>query len=198
MLLRPVPHILRAFFFESSASSAEDFYVCGFFQPLYVPSEDVHFTFGQRLSNRVSFRLWNEAVVEHLPNAMQEYGRVLMNISDADQVVRALEPLTRPDKRSFVNPNCLEALAYSLLLANRKTEAEEVIRKCLPTLAPEREWEQRIADRMSLIQAKVAKSMQSAFEVLAGWERDTIHNLKLEEVFAGLADPGDEGSAIGY
>lgn len=180
MFIQPLQQTLRGFHLEPSAFSKKDFYVNMFFLPLYVPTKHLHFTFGHRVGPNQRWSVEREDLENVLSSEMQKEVPFLVSLRTARDVVRALEPLTQPNKSGYVNPNCYEALSYTLVQAGETTTAANIIDALLKTANPTVGWESEIASRARLIRNKLLEKPDEAREQLSAWETETIRNLGLE------------------
>ena len=181
MFVVPVDHNLRGFHFDPSGFSAKRFYVNMFFMPLYVPARHLHFTFGHRVGH-----MW-DAEEKHLDgnltSAMQKDVPFLLRLRTPMDVADALRPLTTRDPATgYINPHCYEALAYSLVRAEKTGAALKVIGKILNSANPTVEWETEIRSRARLISELLRQNLELALKQLSAWELETIRSLGLEDI----------------
>jgi hypothetical protein len=179
MLLAPLGDTLRAFHFEPSGFSLADFYINVFFQPLYVPSEHAHFTFGHRLGP--GWTITNLDVAGVLRPKMLEEVAFLAKLGTAEQVAKELESQAAPNMRGYVNPHCFEARAYALLKAGHVVKSKEVLQDLLDRANREVGWENEIAVRAQMLLEKLLNDPNKARDQLAIWQTETVRNLELEE-----------------
>src|SRR5436309_2435201 len=97
MFIQPLDHTLRGFHFEPSAFSKKGFYVNMFFLPLCVPIEHVHFTFGHRVGPNKRWSADQPDLEVTLGLEMLKEVSFLISLRTANDVARALEPLTKPN-----------------------------------------------------------------------------------------------------
>jgi len=180
MFIQPIDETLRGFHWEPSGFSKKEFYVNVFFLPLYIPTKQLHFTFGHRVGSTKRWSADQSDLETALSLEMQKEISFLMALETARDVAKALEPLTKPIQNGYVNPHCAEAFAYALLRAGETTGAMGAIDRLLKKVNPAVAWENQIASRARLIRDKLLRNPQEAQEQLAAWQAETIHDLGLE------------------
>jgi hypothetical protein len=191
LILNPLEHTLKGFHFDGSDFDKKSFYVTAFFMPLYVPAEEIHFTFGRRIRDQGGDR-WDmqmphfESILE---NVMQEEAKFLRKLRTPQDVARALEPLTKLNSIGYVNPHCYEALAYTLAKAGDTAGALTVIDTLLSCVNPAVVWEAKISSRARLIGTALEENPQVAYAQLATWTTENIKNLRLGSI--GLDRPAE-------
>ena len=179
MFLCPVGHILRGFCFDSSRFGKSAFHLQAFFMPLSVPYKHIHFTFGERIGRR-PWSIDDPNLEIALAKEAQERVPFLAGLHTAKDIARALGPLTKPNASGYVNPHCLEALAYSLVRAGDTRGAFRVLAQLQQTIDPDVPWQQEVAERAAILEAKLLGNPADAEAQLAVWEAETIQNLGLE------------------
>ena len=195
MFVCPLDHTLRGFHFEPSAFGKEAFYVAAFFMPLYIPTQTPHFTFGRRLNRREGWSVTQPDLDKALRSEMEKEVPFLTGLKTLDDVVKALQPFTKPDRAGYVNPHCYEALAYSLVRAGQPEAAAAVIDKLLESRNSEVDWEQEIRARARLIRDNLPARLEEADRQLNIWETETVHNLALDAFISmGLQSEGSRAN----
>ena len=175
MFISPVGHTLRGFCFETSGFDKRAFYLWSFFMPLYVPSEHIHFTFGERIGGNKRWNADQPELGAALRSEMLKELPFLYSLKTAKDVANALEPMT---KRT--NPHCHEAFAYTLIRSGKIGAAAEALNRLLKLIDMTVEWQQKIAERVGLIQGKLLKNPEEALKQLDIWESETASNLGFE------------------
>jgi hypothetical protein len=175
--------VLRGFFFEDSSFSQNTLYVWVFVQPLYVPSTNVHFTFGRRLTNKAagaSYESW-----EITDSNLEEQARLILreilaeglpylaHLSTPDQLATNLESATGLRDNVFVR----EAIAYSLAWIGHYKSALRVLHKLA---APVRDREStQISTRAEELVAAINASPVSTAKLMNSWTKFTLAHLSL-------------------
>lgn len=166
--------ILKGFCVDDSSHSPAHFYVWAFVQPLYVPAVTIHFNFGQRLGEGAG-RRWEWEEVDLVSALSVEMLNAKTSFLDHVGTPKALaEYINR--FCDDTNPNNLEALAYSFLLAGDQTSADAAFERLSDRIDPGIEWQRASGDRAKAIQACNA---DAAKELLHQWCIDTIRQLRI-------------------
>jgi hypothetical protein len=187
-----IEYLLRGFCFEPSGFESGGFYVWVFVQPLYIPSDNVLLTYGDRLGGGSMF--WKpigvdeSSVMRALLEAMGKEGLpVLERIKtpSAFAAWRSTEPIHRRGM------NRLEAQASALILAGNHRQGAELldeIERRMPEIRREnirlqldRPWVEEIANRARTLRAKLDVDLADAIKQLTEWRDYTIQQLKLEK-----------------
>jgi hypothetical protein len=180
MLMKPLGEILRGFHFEPSSFSNTQFYVTAFFLPLYVPTKQIHFTFGHRIG--ATTKRWT-AGQPHLENTLASEMRrempFLEHLATPKDVASALYPFTKPNQNGYVNPHSYEALAYTLLRAGETEHAMQVIDTLLRNTSPTIGWEKEIALRVLSIRDLFRGDPAKVERQLTVWQAATLNDLGL-------------------
>jgi hypothetical protein len=174
----PLNHVLRAFYFESSAFDRSTFYLWAFFLPLYVPTTHVSFNFGTRLRKESGCEGWDLSdaqLGEALLASIRSNGLPFLdNVRLPRDVPTAIQRL-----HAGAGPHGLEAIAYSLVIADKITQAEEALERLSKTLDATVPWQAEMMGRASRLARKLCMHPQDALQQLAEWEEETLKNLKL-------------------
>jgi hypothetical protein len=183
MLKFPIGDILYALDFDGSDFDARAFYVQIFFIPLYVPAKFIHFLFGKRLGSGGD--RWDadapNLISELFRSIEQEAIPFLKSVSTMQMIVEYIQPMTVPDARSYVNPHCQEALAYTLARMGDIAPALVVIDQMQEMLGQSTvAWELDIKARSQFFREKLLHSPKAAQAQLDAWKDETVRNLKLE------------------
>jgi hypothetical protein len=182
MFMCPLNHTLRGFHFDPSGFGKRDFYVKMFLLPLYVPTTQVHLTFGHRLRNARG-HLWNADRAEFetvLRLAMLEEIPFLGSLRTADKVAKALEPFVEPNAAGYVNPHCSEALAYTLIRAGRLARAALVLDSLVSGSNANPGAAGDVFTRARLIKRMLSEHPEDVDRQLLAWQHETVRNLGLE------------------
>ncbi|HKV93599.1 MAG TPA: hypothetical protein VJW20_13715 [Candidatus Angelobacter sp.] len=182
MILQPTEHTLRGFHFDGSSFDKKSFYVNAFFMPLYVPAEQIHFTFGHRIRDEKGDR-WSiemprlEFILRETMRKELEFLRTLQTLQG---VAGALETLTQPNDVDYVNPHCYEAFAYTLAKIGDHSRALDVIEMLLKRANLAVAWENEIASRAQFIGATLRENPKKADAQLAAWAIENVSKLGLK------------------
>ena len=189
----PFTHLLRGFYFEPSGFDASAFYVNAFVFPLYVPAEDVNFTFGKRIGGPKG-RRWELAEEDN----MQENERVARNLlgSIQDEGMPFIDIATTPAGlaeaaskiASEENPYVQQTIGYSLIMDWKYDEAVKVLNRlylALEKTSRRMPWQTELMQRAWFLQDLLATNPSEARLTLKQWERETVKNLKLTEFWIG-------------
>ena len=185
LFVSPIDHILKAFCIEGSDFDSFSFYIWVFVLPLYVPTKYLYFSFGNRLTDQQSDR-WSfteenkEELVGDLLKAMRQQGLSFLFKIDT--------PLDLASKASLFSvapndPYLGEAVAYSLVLADKTSEAMEALKFLNALLAgidQQKTWIEDIRRRALSVRKHLSESPAEAKKLLMKWEQQTLLNLKLE------------------
>jgi hypothetical protein len=180
LFISPVGNLLRGFYFESSAFAQKSFYINVFFLPLYVPTKNIHFTFGHRVGRERRWTADQPGIETSLTSEIQKELSFLTGLKTIADVVAALRAFTTPNEAGYVNPHCYEALAYSLIKVGETKNALGVINLLVKRANPAVAWEAEIAQRVQLIGSKLLEKPDEVQARLSAWETDTARNLGIE------------------
>jgi hypothetical protein len=184
LFVRPVVHLLRGFYFDSSAFNADAFQVEAFVQPLYVPSDHIFFLFGKRLNGRCG-QGWTMD--------RQDEGGIMADVlaSIKEQGLPFLAPLQTPRDlaRNFPlvggrakSPNAAEAVAYSFILAHEHSEAHLALHRLRAILTAADltiPWLAEMLKRSELVRERLERDPEQAIELLEEWNEQTRGHLRL-------------------
>jgi len=204
----PVEHLLRAFYFESSAFSRTSFCVEVFVQPLYLPLDHLAFMHGGRLGTIEGKRehWWeyeesNEAtIMEEVLALMQQEGRHVFerfkSLKDVPAFLHVFErfkslndfvknAITR--KTNPHSPYPPEMVAYGAILIGNARLAHKMFDRLEKTLEDEQDrmdYEEEILRRSRMVREAFTKKPDSAVAILNEWREQTAANLKLTKFLA--------------
>lgn len=174
----PLRHVLRGFCFESSAFDQSAFYVDAFVMPLCRPTSYLYFTFGNRVRHAKGGERWKA----EMPNLADELGIAMNGV--AATFLSRIESL--PDfvdyaSRLSSTERVLEGIGYALARQSEVTRAIEVFNRLLDRADMTISWHRELAQRVGNLKGMLAESPEEALAKLAASERETVHNLRLDE-----------------
>jgi hypothetical protein len=175
----PVVHILRGFCCDDSGFDATRFAVSVFVLPLYVPRKQLHLSFGNRLKDeRGCDKWWNieeSELANKLFSSIQREGLPFLDgVCQPSQVATLVQQLP-----GNTNPPSLEAIAYSLAMADEYVAAQSALDRLVKALDVNIPWQAEMLERAKLLGQKLSSNPQGAKQLLAEWEQATIKNLGL-------------------
>ncbi len=179
----PFTHLFSGFYFEPSGFDALAFYVNAFVFPLYVPADDINFTFGKRLGGLSQrWELSEGEALDHLAARV----RLSMDKEGLPFLKSAITPAelahVAHKMASENNPYVQQAVGYSLIIAGRNAEAREVLSVLYSTLeniTPNLDWHSDMMQRSLFLQELLDTNPSQAKLTLQQWERNTVKNLGL-------------------
>jgi hypothetical protein len=174
---RPVSHILRGFCCDGSGFDPSLFTVTVFVLPLYVPTTHLHFTFGNRLKDeRGCDKWWNiqePDLANTLLSSIQREGLpFLEGVRQPSELVALVERLP-----GNTNPHSLEAIAYSLAMADDHAAAHTALDRLVKALDLKIVWQAEMMERAKQLAHKLNADPQAAKQQLAEWEQATVDTL---------------------
>ncbi len=181
----PFTHLLRGFYFEPSGFDASAFYVNAFVFPLYVPAEDVDFTFGQRLGGPRG-RRWElaeeetERVAEKLLSSIQNEGVPFIESATTPGGLVEVASKIASAENLYVQ----QAIGYSLIMDQKYGAAVKVLNRlylALEKTSPRMPWQTELMQRAWSLQELLATNPSEAQSTLKQWERETVKNIRLSE-----------------
>jgi hypothetical protein len=171
----PLNHVLRGFYFEDSGFDPSAFYVWAFFLPLYVPTTHVSFSFGKRLGE-ASGKRWNlgdSQLRDELLACIQRDGLpFLEGVKEPDDVATAIHRLGADS-----DPYKLEAIAYSLAMADDVAAAQQALEHLAKVLDRKIGWQAEMIDRAVQLAWQMNSDPRQAKQQLSEWEQTTVKNL---------------------
>lgn len=184
LFFQPVNSILRGFYLDRSSDPAS-FYFYVFAQPLYVPSEDIVFNFGERLGRGWRYEAETEPeLLEKLLNCIIDEGLpMLRKMETPAQFAEIVDQIFDPN-----NAHLLQARAYSLVLAGNHTDAAKVFDKLHDRITrsdDDRLWVRELLRENDALKRLLIRNPAAVEAKLRAWERATLANLKLEKFAAG-------------
>lgn len=175
----PVGHVLRGFCCDDSGFDPGKFAVTVFFLPLYVPTKHLHFNMGHRLKDANGCDIWwnlNDPQLHfELLSYIQRDGLPYLNgVQEPFQVTTAIQQLGATD------PYRLEAIAYSLVMADDFHTARQTLDRLEKTLDKSIPWQAEMSDRATHLDQKLlGNDPKGAKQQLAEWEQATRKSLGL-------------------
>jgi hypothetical protein len=193
LYISPIEQILRGVFFDSSAYERWTFVIEAFVQPLYIPEEHCHFTFGGRLGNLGggAENWWTidetneEQVMKDVLHALQSEALPFL------QSVKSPNDFAKKYEREARDPGIhyMEAVSYSLVIAGKYRKAMKILNRNLKALdkAVKSEYAapymQEMADRTIIIKNALIEDPNRTIDILNGWREETLKNLGLENQY---------------
>lgn len=177
LYLAPLTHVLKAFHFDSSAFDKETFYVTVFFLPLYVPASHIHLSFGERLRSAKG-QVWNLSdprLRDELLACIQRDGLPFLEVVQQPADVVTAIPRIGADS----DPYKLEAVAYSLAMADDVAAAQQALERLTKALDKSISWQAKMGERATQLAQTLSVDPQEAKRQLAEWEQATVKNLGL-------------------
>jgi hypothetical protein len=177
-------HLLRGFYFERSSHGDRGFFVWVFVQPLYIPSDHLAFSFGDRLPHLAegADRFWQireggEAeVMDDILRLAEDAGLAFLNRFPT------VESLPDGLVRSFpgsLGSRALEAIAYAHVLSDSPEKAMTALRRLKDQVSeasqklPKRVWLHEIGERAQKVEDALGRSSEAAKAVLNEWSEET-------------------------
>jgi len=175
----PVSHILRGFCCDGSSFDPSIFTVTVFVLPLYVPTTHLHFNMGNRLKDeRGCDKWWNiqePDLAKKLLNSIQREGLPFLDgVRQPSQMVALVERLP-----GNTNPHSLEAIAYSLAMADDYVAAETALDRLVKALDVKIGWQAEMMERAKQLGEKLNTDPQGVKQLLTEWEQATVRSLGL-------------------
>lgn len=177
----PLDHVLCGLCFEGSSFDKYSFYVNYFAMPLYVPVDYLTLNFGGRVRSERGDR-WNindASVQERLSDAVQAQCLPFFSrIRSASQLADVIEEDLAGRDRYREDPNALEAIAYSRIMAGDDQRSKQALTRLLAALDPSGvPWHSKIKERAGMLWClDPVNSRQRLIE----WEKMTITSLGLK------------------
>ncbi len=177
LFANPLSHVLRGFYFEGSGFDPSVFYVWAFFLPLYVSTTHVSFSFGKRLGEG-SGKRWNlndAKLREELLGCIQREGLPFLNeLGQPREVATAIRQLG-----GEVDPYRLEAVAYSLAMADDYVGARQSLDRLIKVVDGKIAWQAEMMERAKRLCEMLKADPQRAKQLLAEFEAASVSTLGL-------------------
>jgi len=185
----PLEHVLRGYWFESSAFSRADFCIYVFAQALFVPKGHLVFSLGDRLGSiRGRQDKWwtytegrEKRMMADILAHMQREGPIVLDKFKTlkDFVRNAINTRTNP-----YSPYPPEMVAYGAVLTGDARKAQEMFDRLERTLRDAREhrdYYDEILSRARRVRETFERDPAEAVAILNRWREETAANLKLTE-----------------
>jgi hypothetical protein len=193
---RPEDLILRGFVFEGSDFDRSVLRVTAFLLPLYVPTDNVHMTFGNRLGGPANFWTFagvdEDVAMESIREHVRDEG---MKFLDRARTPGGFADWLSRKSADSANPNVHEAIAYSLVLDGRTDEAHRSLAQARRRIAEAGAEARSLdldptgsrprADRIDAVERALAASPRQAIDLLREWAEQTAARIGV----AGSAHP---------
>jgi len=179
MYRRPVSWIIGGVAFEPLRGERGTFYALAFVQPLYVPL--THWTFV--VSHEVDRgRLWKSAtfVEQDWQKLVVSIRREAIPFLDLEATPESVSKRLLEDRKLTRQIEYVEFAAYSLLVANRETEARQVLAMAdslFQGLSTPRPSERECHQRCARIGEELARNVSTAVTTLSSWRTFTLSSL---------------------
>jgi len=175
----PVEHVLRGFYCDGSQFDPTSFVVSVFALPLYVPTQHLYFSLGNRLKDeRGCEKWWNiqePDLANKLLSSIQREGVPFLDgVRQPSQLVAFAERLP-----GNTYPRILEIIAYSLAKADEYVAARSALDRLLKALNVNIPWQAEMMQRAKELEQRLNSDRSGAKQLLAEWEQATIKNLGL-------------------
>lgn len=192
LYVHPVEMVLRGFDWQCSYMDPCAFTVEVFAQPLYVPSDCVVYTFGNRLSwlkhrrdlwwrldceGRSSYEAIFEEIVGHIFDVGLPFLRRLWTPEDFVRHGASASGVPR-------DPHVCEVIAYSRVLIGDYGKAARELKRLHDELVREQEvypWMREVAERAAYLLKLLHQSPDGAVRQLHAWRDWTLKQLRLEK-----------------
>jgi hypothetical protein len=167
----------------NGSQTPDSYYIEPFVQPLYVPTDHLHLTFGIRLLGGC----WLCHVPGDIDVAVREivFAGAPYYRAHATPEALACWPLLSDS----ANPHCGEAWAYSLIATHQYERADRALSELVQAMADSRyESELELRSRVEGVMRLLRESPPRAVEQLAEWEHANVERLGLQEFEQPLAE----------
>jgi hypothetical protein len=181
LIKSPIKDIIVGFCFENS-SSENMMYIWWFAQPLFVPSDTMNLTFGNRINLGEGGQLWDfsqsktENNIKILSREMQ-----LIEIKEINTLETPLNFYHNYYKNKEKNLRIYEAIVISASwvdLPNMDNEIENCLLFVDKNLDKTIPWIKQVVENLNLLKEK--KTKEDKHTLLDRWKNETIANLKLD------------------
>lgn len=181
----PIGHVLRGFGCDGSGFDPEIFTVWVFFLPLYVPTEGLPMSMGERLKDdRRCEKWWNVNDPDLVPDLERRMRRQGLPFLHGVEEPLGLARVIRKRYRNTRDPYQLEAMAYSLLMGGEIAQSRETLDKVIALLDPGVGWQKTMRERAASLKTL---GREDARRQLAEWEARSLENLRRE--IGDVAEP---------
>jgi hypothetical protein len=180
----PDGYLLRAFKFESSAFSGSTFHVQAFVLPLYVPTEHLYFTFGDRLGRGgVSWDVEKQPEPAAMAEVLQLIEREGLPLLNGAKEPMDLFAVCQSLKLPLDDPRIAEALTYARVLGGQHAEALLELDDLLPRTAEleaRAPWAREIRLREQVVADALRRAPAEALAHLKSWRAESCARLKID------------------
>jgi hypothetical protein len=184
LYLREPADILRGVCVDSSAFSANAVYVEIFAMPLYIPTDHLYFSYGNRLTDSNNWKQWSVD-----PEYPVEFVRDLLNALEPDGM-GFLDQFRTPelfvdylDRTPGLNDfSRLKTKAYSLAYLGRDREADGLLVSLIAeanAAVKESPWAKNIAEHAQLLRTTIGQGPEAVRSTMADWVKESRTKLKL-------------------
>jgi hypothetical protein len=175
----PIQDIVVGYYFEKS-SSANCIYIWWFTQPLYIPDDMLHLTFGNRIRTKNGSEMWD------FSNTLID-GTIKILLPELETHKNLIDKLEMP--RNFYdyyyenrekNIRIYEATTYTACwigLLNMYEEIENCLRFIESNLSTSISWIKQISDNLNLLKKQM--NHDDILVILKDWKNNTAAKLKL-------------------
>lgn len=193
----PLRYLLRGFCFQPSSFDKFRFSVQLFVQPLFVSSDHIYFSIGNRLGelSRNQERWWSVAeesentVMEDVFSLIMSEGPLVFDRFSSLRDVCERVVAHNPNKHDLYAP---EMAAYAAVLLDDCKAANEMFDCAEKRIAmgdDRRDWVLQLIDRIRTMRKTYDRSPQEAKSLLHHWRDETAANLKLSEFIDDSVSP---------
>jgi hypothetical protein len=174
ILAEPAGPILRGIAFDGSSHSKTSFYMHVFFQPLCVPAEHIHFTFGFRITDTAGMDGWESA----RPNLLADISKSLSKqaLPFLQKVVTLDGAAETLDAMRSNNTHVKEASAFCRILTGDTAMALKQLEK-ITGFNREIEWQDQQASRIEWMIQMLRADPEAAKHQLRTWQTETASTL---------------------
>ena len=176
----PVQMVFRGFIFDSSGFSAEAFHPEAFVQPLYVPSDHITMTLGERFLGAWKFREDDKDLAGWLLESMKSVGLPWFeSLGTPENIAHTVESLKSP-KNHYVR----QAAAYSLAWIDEDKKAMQKLIELsamLIQMSNFQKWALNVHAEAVNLRAALFENLALAKAQLARWAEETRLKLGLPE-----------------
>lgn len=166
----PTNPILRGIAFDGSSHSKTSFYIYVFFQPLCVPAEHIHFTFGFRLTDSAGVGGWES----DRPNLVTDISKSLSKqaLPFLQKVVSLEGAAETLDAMRSSNTHVNEASAFCRILTGDTALALKRLEN-ITGFNREIEWQDQQASRIESMIQMLRADLEAAKQRLLIWQTET-------------------------
>ena len=177
LFIAPPGDLLRGIYLDRSINPRR-FYIQVFIQPMFVPAENLVFTFDWRLGG--GSHTWDLDSSSLLPDLSASIKRAAIPYLSTFESVRAFTDIVLKDKRTD-NPHVQQVIALALTRDGRGQEASPILNGLSVEFASDPiPWKREIADRAKFLKTGVDSGPQKAQGILDAWKSATVKSLKLD------------------